>query len=306
MSDQALPELRSTSTNAAVPVAVGLVGEVVYLYAFDLAYEFSRRPLQQLLGQPVTEFKVDPSHRGPRHLLFFKPQMVRFPVQERHWRLGCLQVEITVKILPIGAISIAVRVPFSVFALPDLVHFHDLKFNDGSLNDEVLKLAGRIRDELRPILHRPVEQLSEEEAYTVFCIHRKCDTQGSGALRAEVWLETHRREVAALLTQEPTVNLSRQEVTESTGRSLSYYEDDLVVIDWDSALAIDQPSDLNETIHILELANLQLTELEAYDRHPGCRTGAKLPRSSRESASSTLRSSTRITGTAHRHGAVQR
>jgi hypothetical protein len=73
--------------------------------------------------------------------------------------------------------------------------------------------------------------------------------------------------VASLLTQEPDVDhLSRQEADESTGRFLSYYERDLVVIDWDAALLIDERQNFDETLYVMELANLQLAELEAYDR----------------------------------------
>ena len=73
--------------------------------------------------------------------------------------------------------------------------------------------------------------------------------------------------MAALLTQEPDMErLSKQESEESTGRYLSYYEDDVLVIDWDAALLIDEPRDFDETLYVLELANLQLAELEAYDR----------------------------------------
>ena len=52
-------------------------GEVVYLYAFDVAYELARQPIGQLLGQPVAQFVVDASKRSPRHLFFYRPQMVR-------------------------------------------------------------------------------------------------------------------------------------------------------------------------------------------------------------------------------------
>jgi len=38
------------------------------------------------------------------------------------------------------------------------------------------------------------------------------------------------------------------------------------VIDWDAALIVDQRRDFDETLYIMELANLQLAELEAYDR----------------------------------------
>jgi hypothetical protein len=39
-----------------------------------------------------------------------------------------------------------------------------------------------------------------------------------------------------------------------------------VVIDWDAALVVDEPRFFDEILYIMELANLQLAELEAYDR----------------------------------------
>ena len=47
---------------------------------------------------------------------------------------------------------------------------------------------------------------------------------------------------------------------------MSYYDNDIVVIDWDAALLVDEPQDFDEALYIMELANLQLAELEAYDR----------------------------------------
>ncbi len=262
-----------------------LTGEIVYLYAYDIAYEMSRTPVTQLLGQPVTPFKVDTGRRGPRHLLFHQPQTVRLPPSDRTGPLGPSRVGMTVKLLPIGAISIAVSVPFDVEKLQDLVVFHDLQFADGALYDDVRRLAEKIRGELAPHILRPNGQLLEEEAYTVFCIHAPLRTPAGSPFRAEAWLDAHRREIAALLTQDGASDLSRQEVLESTSRSLSYHEDDLIVIDWDAALLVDQPADTAEAIHILELANLQLAELEAYDRH----LDASLERSYRDLGNTPLR-----------------
>ncbi len=241
-------------------------GVVVFLYAFDVAYEMSREPLTQILGHPVQQFSVDVSRRGPKNVLFHRPQMVRLPARRRRGPLGEVEVQTSIKVLPIGAISISVRVPFVVERLEQLVEFHDLQFEEGSLNDEARVLAEQVRQDLAPNILRPVDQLASEEAYTVFCLDAPVGGTGGTPLRAEVWLENHRRVVASILTQESATNLSRQEALESTSRSLSYYEEDLVVIDWDAALLIDQARDFDETLHILELANVQLAELEAYDR----------------------------------------
>jgi hypothetical protein len=242
-------------------------GEVVYIYAFDVAYEMTRQPVRELLGQPVAQFVVDASKRSPRHLFFFRPQMVRLPPLERIGPHGPFRVERGIKLLPVGAISITVRVPFAVRNVEELIEFHDLQFSNGSLHEEVRRLAEEVRRELAPHYVRPVVSLAEEEAYTVFCINSPLCTDDGTPLSAEQWLQGHRRTVASLLTQEPDLDhLSKQEADESTGRFLSYYEHDLVVVDWDAALIIDQRANFDETLYVMELANLQLAELEAYDR----------------------------------------
>jgi hypothetical protein len=245
-----------------------LRGEVVYMYAFDVAYEMIRKPVPSLLGQPVAQFAVDASKRSPRQLFFYRPQMVRLPAVEKFGPLGPVRLERTVKLLPVGAISITVRVPFEVAQVEDLVPLHDLRFNDGSyLYDEVRDLADQVRNELKSFYIQPVEKLGDEEAYTVFCLNAPPAVNGQPAAGAEDWLREHRRSVSALLTEETDPGrLSEQESEETSSRALSYYESDVVVIDWDAALIIDEPRYFDEVLFIMELANVQLAELEAYDR----------------------------------------
>lgn len=245
----------------------GCAGEVVYIYAYDVAHELTREPLAKLLGQKVTPFEFDPSRRNPRHHSFFKPQMVRLPPTRRVGPHGPVDIERSVKFLPVGAISITVRVPFEVANIDELVAYHDLHFDTGSLNSDVRLLAEQVRKELEPHCTRPVPKLVDEEAYTVFCVDAPLTNEEGQAISGETWFQTHRRQVAALLTQEADLaHLSRQEADESTGRYLSYYQNDLVVVDWDAALLIDERADWEESLYIMELANLQLAELEAYDR----------------------------------------
>src|SRR5262245_8848907 len=82
------------------------VGEVVYVYAYDVAYELTREPVTQLLGQKVVPFEFDSTRRHPRHHFFYKPQMVRLPPIERVSQKRPIQLEAVVKLLPVGAISI--------------------------------------------------------------------------------------------------------------------------------------------------------------------------------------------------------
>src|SRR5215475_1635529 len=92
------------------PKVTRYTGEVVYVYAFDMAYDMNRQPIRELLGQPVAQFVVDSSKRSPRHLFFYRPQMVRLPPQERIGPRGPIRMERVIKILPVGAVSITIRV----------------------------------------------------------------------------------------------------------------------------------------------------------------------------------------------------
>lgn len=242
-------------------------GQVVYHYAFDIAYEMGRAPIRRLLGQEVAQFSIDTNRRNPRQMFFYRPQMVRMPPVERLGPHGPVRVETTIKIIPVGALSISVSVPFAVNSIEELVVYHDLHFSNGSLYEEVRRLAEDAKAELAKDLIRPVSKIGDEEAYTIFCIEAPLIGPGGNAIRAEAWLDQYRREVAALLTQEENPDaLSEQEMRESTGRSFSYYDADVVVIDWDAALLIDEPQDFHEALYIMEIANLQLAELEAYDQ----------------------------------------
>src|SRR5438094_10440275 len=105
----------------SLPQVKQYTGEVVYIYAFDVAYEMTRRPVRELLGQPVAQFVVDASKRSPRHLFFYRPQMVRLPPLERLGPNGPIRVERVIKLLPVGALSVTVRLPFEVERIEDLV-----------------------------------------------------------------------------------------------------------------------------------------------------------------------------------------
>ena len=241
-------------------------GEVVYLFAFDLAYDTRRDPITTLLGQPLAQFNVDASKRAPRQLSFYRPQMVRLPPLEERGPHGYVCVERSVKLLPVGAVSITFRVPFAIEHIQELIAYHHPGFSSFVPLEEATRLALAVREELGSHFIRPVANLSEE-AYTAFCLEAPLPGPGGDWLKSEEWLESHRREVAAVLTQEADVGeLSRQEAEESTTLFLSYYQGDLLVVDWDAAILVDEPKNFQETLYILELANLQLAELKAYDR----------------------------------------
>ncbi|HUV39302.1 MAG TPA: hypothetical protein VMY39_06790 [Planctomycetota bacterium] len=240
-------------------------GEVAYLYAFDLAWDMKREPLGKLLGQPVRPFAPGPTRHRPREMMFFRPQMASLEPVERTGPGGKVTVSRTVKLFPVGALSIRARVPFEVNDLRELRAYHDLSFDDGSLADETRELAETILEEVRALCVRPQEKLPRAEAYTVFCLDN-ASVGSSADGGTDAWMKTHRRDVAALLVEDSRPEkLSTQKTEETTAPQLSYYDDDLIIADWDAALVVERPRNFDEILHVMELTNVQLAELRAYD-----------------------------------------
>jgi len=245
----------------------GYVGEVAYIFAYDIAYEMPRQVTGTLLGQPIRHFDFDPrQHHAPRKALFYRPDMIRLPAQVCQGPHGPVEVRRTVKLYPVGAISITLHVPISVQSVPDLACYHELKLDGQPVHGLAYSLAQEILEELRPWLDRPAEALADEGAYVVFCL--ASDGPDGGPLRqASQWLADHRLDVAGLLNQEPDYRrLSSEEIEDAVANYQSYYAHDLVVMDWDAALIINEERAFGDVLHAMELANVQLVELEVYDR----------------------------------------
>ena len=241
-----------------------LRGEVVYFHAFDFAYDMHRTPIDSLLQCPLQPFQIDARKRGPRGQVFFRPLMAHLPDLQQRVRGIAVTFHIEIKLLPIGALSVTARTAFGVNSLSELADWQEPVFDDGStLSQWVNATIEKARAELAIHSIRPRDRLPEGESYRVFCIDS--DSPALGKCTQD-WLVANRESIATLLTGEiSTMALSAQEIEESTSRWLSYYRHDLTVADWDAALVVDRPSDFAETLYIMELANVQLEELEAYD-----------------------------------------
>jgi hypothetical protein len=130
---------------------------------------------------------------------------------------------------------------------------------------EVRDLAGRIA----PAVERPaIAPLAEE--YKVYRVDRvSFDGRSTGADRHAAPVP-----IADVLTDEEIAALvigERERLSSAARRELiphrfSYYEDDLTVLTWESALVVEPRVDDRDVEYILEFANAQLLELRVYDQ----------------------------------------
>jgi hypothetical protein len=238
-------------------------GQVIYLYAYDVAYEINLQNVRNLLKEPSDFLQTRSDKTVPRDFPFYKPLSFEKPPIVFQFQGRTIKLYPEVKLFSFGAVSISYWFEFEVSNLSQLLEYHSLAFEDGKTMDEIANdLCEQVRSTIKPHLVKATSKIGNPEAYPIFWI--KDDEQGTTSIQE--WLKIHQKEIAGLLTEETNFEkLSDSEIHETTRFCYSYTTQDAFVVDWNSALIID-PEEPKELLYIVEVANLQLTELRHYDQ----------------------------------------
>ncbi|MEM4202425.1 MAG: hypothetical protein QW786_04385, partial [Candidatus Hadarchaeum sp.] len=115
---------------------------------------------------------------------------------------------------------------------------------------------------IKPALVSPYPAFKRPESYTLIMI-----TNSTPKLKAQDFLGRFRKQTAGILRGEKEWRkLSNKEVEDALKTYLSYSEDDIVIVDWYSALMSGAVNYMDDFEHMIELAKIQLLELKTYDR----------------------------------------
>jgi hypothetical protein len=229
-----------------------LQGQAVALFAFDIGYEVSLEQVRTLLSsipiQPISRKK-----KTPNYLQYTKPPQV-LNLGETDIFPGHLgQIQATV--FDFGAISIAYRWSLSEVSLVDLPEMSQALYSC-NLEEHAKEQVQTLMQKIQSAIIRP-ELSTLIEDYYIFVLE-KIDTP----LDAKELLAQHRSTLAQMLHFD-TQTLSPEQQAESLNQAVSYYINDLVLVDWNAALIYDP--DYTDTLNILELLNIELLEARYID-----------------------------------------
>lgn len=234
-------------------------GEVVYLYAFDVANEIATDKVHDILASKPFPFEIQTQRTFPKDVPLYRPLAIRPPALPAP--LGGRPVRLLIRVYDVGVVSITMRVDFEAGGLADLLPHHRSVLDNGLPLDQVARdVCADVCKSLRDVLIESASP-SEPEAYTVFCL-----TDVGGDQDMSLWLATNRPAVAELLTETRPGGLSEMQIAEVLRIQRSYAKTDLVVIDWDAALVVDLSGYMDDVLYVLELANLQLEEYRVMDQ----------------------------------------
>lgn len=190
------------------------------------------------------------------------PSYIAFPVPPLSIALADLilfgkKANVRLKVYDYGVVSLRIQIPFS----GSWVEFAELTSRVRQSPD-VVATARKLYEDAKAQISatfrktHSVELFEDYYVYTVNSFSKK-------VLGKEL-LGTYAKEVASLVRSEE-VPLSQEEVEEATRVHLSYFEDDLSVVEWDVAFIYDDKEAADTIESILEFANTQLLELRTYD-----------------------------------------
>lgn len=228
-------------------------GQVVGLFAFDIGNEVSLERLSSMMAttpvQPLSRKK-----QTPTYLQYTKPPLVlHLGLTSGHFaKPGNIQATV----FDFGAVSISYRWALDEVLLGELPRIsHDLY--DFNLEPHAREQVEMLMKKIGPAIVRP--RLAElVEDYYLFVMEEL-----DRPMKADELLSGFRATLAQTLRFEMK-NLSRIQQDEALGQSISYYENDLALVDWNAAIIYDP--DYEDTANVLELVNVELLEARYIDR----------------------------------------
>jgi hypothetical protein len=189
--------------------------------------------------------------------IMFRPPPLRFGTTAVTLELpvlGSISTTAEATIFDFAAVSVGFHIPFRMPA-GDLTRLAGWLADPASLWNAARAAVEPLHKKLLPAIQHPSWQADLGEEYIVFQL-APC------AMTPDVLLNTQGAWLASLLRLE-SGPLSQQEVNEALRMQISYSPDDLLLVDWASAVLLDQ--DCAESLQTIEFANLQLLEFRHID-----------------------------------------
>src|SRR6266852_4184140 len=110
-------------------------GEVVYLYAFDVANEILTPRVPEILSEKPFSFEIRMDRTLPKDMPLYKPLAIEpHPLSSR---LQGSPVRLLIRIYDVGVVTVMMRAAFEVDALAELMPFHNPKLETGESLDAV-------------------------------------------------------------------------------------------------------------------------------------------------------------------------
>ncbi|MBO9542454.1 hypothetical protein J7643_17840 [bacterium] len=240
------------------PLAIAS-GQILVYHLFTVADTVDLDRLGRALGADAVIARFTPRRPTPEYLQYRNPPLTfSLGTHTLHPRPEeALPARVSAKIFDFGVLALRWEVPCPA-TWDGLVQVAGRYIDNPAIEVLSRQILHDLQPRLAPFLKNPPREALFED-YTIFYVQGFAET-----LDAEHLLTTRGPSLAQLMRGEAKA-LSAAEQAEVLGKRISYFADDLAVIDWNTAFIYD-PEGATEHMDALEFANAELLELRFYDR----------------------------------------
>jgi hypothetical protein len=248
----------STSKNAGKTLSI-TKGTAMLYYCFDVGYEIRIAHLEKIRGKTARQSLLSYSRLTPPYIQYkVPPLLIRIGKRRINIENKEMAVLIDAKIYEFGVITIRFTIPIE----GDLEQLYELSIHlteSKTLRKKAIAEFSKIRSDILQSISNPSDNPEKDlEDYAIFIVQ-----EFERPIKISDLLNNYGSALARVLRGEK--NLSTARINDALKNPLSYYENDLTLIDWNAAFIFD-PKVSYDIADVIEFALIQLLELRLYDQ----------------------------------------
>ena len=227
------------------------------IFVYDIGFAIDLNQAERLITSATRE-SIKHKRRAPQYF-DYTPAPLRvtqsvLPVRINETFVTDSQVQLVV--YDFGAVSVFYRIPLAGGTS------RLLSLSEGLYeNKELLSDSRRRVEDLLKLIQSAVSRADVSpfvEDYAIFQVESFVEP-----VTVEELTTRYSLEIGRILRAENR-ELSRDEVIDALSHRISFATDDVAIIDWNAALVVDKDAD--DTLNVLEFANVELLEMRFLDR----------------------------------------
>src|SRR3989344_2944571 len=233
-------------------------GSLFLYYCFDVAHEIKLDEIKKIFGKKPETSQLSYERLTPQYVQYkVPPLLVRLGKKEINTESFNFDASVKAKLYDFGVVTVVYQFPIKG-SMDELASLTSELAENKKLAAMAREQAVKLVSELEHFMEGVQPELKYWEDYIVVSV-KEFDRK----LSAQELMSQASTDIAKVLRCE-TEKLSDAELKNALKYILSYYENELVAVDWQASFIYD-PRQSYDVHDILEYAVIMLLELRAYD-----------------------------------------
>ncbi|MCX8193886.1 MAG: hypothetical protein N3G19_00775 [Candidatus Pacearchaeota archaeon] len=228
-------------------------GIIMSYWCFDVGNEIKIDEIEKVLGKKAEKILLTYERLIPEYVQYKTPPLF---IRAGKERISGKEWALDIKIYDFGVITVRIWTPIKGIITEITKELNKI---ESELKKIAFNILNKTLKEIENYIYKPVIEVEKTFSnYNVFFVQRFDKAWKSSEL-----VKRFGSDLVHFLRYE-NKKLSEQEIRDVLKASLSYYSDDLTIIDFNSALIYD-PRKSYDVLDVIEYVIIELTELRAYD-----------------------------------------